>query len=203
MKKLLIIFLFIFNMPVFALDVIAESLGNISDFQNTLFQARVLKRAEFKSGLALNLNDEIEGVIIKSVEAKRGKREGYIIIHPTVIYREGIEIPFDYKNMEAKVLSFSKAELEKAEEKARLDASLTIGGHYIPGLSHIFYFFKGLATPSQNQTRIQSGMKSLYENSPLSYIEKGKEMDIKEGDYIMLKFYNTDVPLWKYNERTK
>ena len=205
MKKLFIILFLFLIMPVYALNVVVESLDNIENntAQNIYFSAKVLERAEFKSGLILDTNDIIEGIVTKSVEAKRGKRSGYIIIHPQILYSKGKSLTIDNENLEAKVLAYSKSNWKEKGAKAGLSAGLTVGSHYVPGLSQIFYFSKGLINPYENKTRLESALTSVYENSPFVYIEKGEDLNIEIGDYLILKFYYTDVPAWRYFKRTK
>lgn len=203
MKNFLaIIFCFLIS-PVFALNVVVESLSDITSFKhNVSFSAKVLERAEFKSGFVLNKNDVVQGKIIRTVEAKRIKRSGYIVIKPNAIYREGVKVNYD-RDLEAKVTAYSKTDWKKTGKTAGLSAGLTVGSHFVPGLSQIFYFSKGVLKPQDDQSRLESGVKSVYENSPFAYIEKGQDLNIEKGDYLVLKFYHSDVAKWQYFKRTK
>ena len=44
------------------------------------------------------------------------------------------------------------------------------------------------AVKNEEGNRIKSTAVSVYEASPLSYIEKGEELDIKSGESFFLKF---------------
>lgn len=204
MKKLLILLFLLIGVPAFGVNVVVESLDCVNtNNENSSFSAKVLERAEFDSGIVLNTNDEIKGTVIKTVEAKRGKRAGYIVIQPEAIYREGTKLPIEDENLEAKVVGYSKTDWKQMGKNASLSAGLTVGSHFVPGLSQMFYFSKGLLTPSEDESRLTSGVKSVYENSPFAYLEKGQDLDIEKGDYLVLKFYHADIPVWKFIKRTK
>ena len=205
MRKLFIILFLFLTIPVFALNVLVESFDNIENnsTQNMYFNARVLERAEFKSGLILNVGDVIEGIVTKSVEAKRGKRSGYAIIHLQNIHANGKSILVDDNNIEAKIIYHSKEDWKLKSANAGLHAGLTIGSFYLPGLSQLFYFSKGLIMPYENKTRFKSALASVYEHSPISYIEKGQDINTETGEYLILKLYYADVPVWRYFKRTK
>ncbi|MBQ8476043.1 hypothetical protein IJ531_03175, partial [bacterium] len=118
-------------------------------------------------------------------------------------YREGTKLPIEDENLEAKVVGYSKTDWKQMGKNASLSAGLTVGSHFVPGLSQMFYFSKGLLTPSEDESRLTSGVKSVYENSPFAYLEKGQDLDIEKGDYLVLKFYHADIPVWKFIKRTK
>mgnify|MGYP005803824375 CR=1 FL=1 len=87
--------------------------------------------------------------------------------------------------------------------KMGLNAGLTVGGYYVKGLGQIFYFSKGLIKPDEGRNRIQSAFHNVYENTPFVFLEKGEEVNIEEGDLLVLKFYHSDVPKWRFIKRQK
>lgn len=51
--------------------------------------------------------------------------------------------------------------------------------------------------PKRGKTRLASGGRCAYKNSPLVYVEKGTEMKVRNGDYLKLNFYDAQKPKWK------
>lgn len=201
MKKLLLLFCLFFITPAsFALNVVVESQSNISkETESADFSAKVLEAAEFTDGTTLEEGAVLNGKIIKAVEAKRGKRNAYIVIQP-VSYTIGNTVKtIEDKNLEAKVVGYSK----KDYKKMGLDAGLAVGGYFVKGLGQIFYFSKGLIMPDDGKSRVSSAIHNVYENTPFVYIEKGEEVEIEEGDMLVLKFYHADVPKWRILKRQK
>ena len=191
-------------MPAKAINITAESMVNINkNTENAKFSAKVIEGKSFKNSYGFYKNDIIQGTITKYVEPKRAKRKAYVIVGPEVVYRNNKKLSYDYKDIEAKVIMYSEKNIKEMGVKGGVSAGLYAGSHYVPGLSQAFYFSKGFIKPNEGETRLKSGAKSVYENSALSYIEKGEDLYIKQGDYITMKLYYKDVPKWRYFKRTK
>ncbi len=203
MKKIILILgLFLFANAAFASNVVVESLTDVSGENSTGdFSVKVLEQAELTEGIIVDENAIINGKIIKKVEAKRGKRNAYIVICP-ISYTNGagdVVTLIENSDLEAKVVGYSKKDLKKMG----LDAGLAVGGHFIKGMGQIFYFSKGLIVPDKDKGRIETAAHNVYENSPFVYIEKGQDVGIEKGDYLVLKFYHSDVPKWRPIKRKK
>jgi len=202
-KFLTILFLFL-SIPSFAINIVVQSTVNINKgSKNTEFSAKVVDGESFKNSYGFYLDDIIKGTITDYIEPKRAKRSAYIIVSPKTVYRNNKKLSYDYSNIEAKVIKYTKKDYKETGIKAGVSVGLKAGSNYIPGLSPIYYFTKGFVHPEKGEKRIASGAKSVYENSPLSYIEKGDDLYIKNGDYLIMKLYYKDVPKWRYFKRTK
>ncbi len=205
MKRIIIsaLFLFCSMVPSAAENVMVESLSSFEENDNIYsFKARVVEGAIFDSGLVFEQNSTIKGEIVKTIDPKRGKRNGYIIIRPisyTIPSNDNETKNIDDEFLEAKVVGYSK----KNFAKMGLNAGLTVGGHYVKGLGQIFYFSKGLIKPDEGRNRIQSAFHNVYENTPFVFLKKGEEVNIEEGDLLVLKFYHSDVPKWRFIKRQK
>ena len=70
-----------------------------------------------------------------------------------------------------------------------LSAASTAGGILlnIPGLGQAVSFVKG-AVKDPDENRLKSGVKQIYKDSPLSYIEEGKEVVLAPDSIFVLKF---------------
>lgn len=78
-----------------------------------------------------------------------------------------------------------KFELNKAE--VAKTAALGVGGYFVKGLSLGYHAVEG-AVKNEEGNRAKSSVVSVYKNSPLSYVENGQELEIKEGDLFSFTF---------------
>ena len=77
----------------------------------------------------------------------------------------------------------------------------TVVNKAVPGASQIYDVSKGLVHPAEGQTRLQSAAKNIIDDSPLKLLKKGRDLDIKKGDKIFLKFYHNNIPKWCFIAR--
>ena len=60
-----------------------------------------------------------------------------------------------------------------------------VGDYFLQGVSYGISFVDGIVTNNEGN-RLKSGVKQVYDDSFLSYIEYGQEIEIKEGDAFYL-----------------
>ena len=204
MKKIIVMLFLLLSIPVMAINITAQSNVDINkDTKDIEFSAKVIKGDSLKNNYGFYRDDIIEGTIVEYIEPKRAKRAAYIIVAPKHVYRNNQKLSYNYNDIEIKVKKYSKKSFKEAGIKGGVTAGLRAGGIHIPGLSQIYYFSKGFLKPEKDKTRLASGARSVYENSPLSYIEKGKELCIEKGDSLALSIYYKNVPKWQYFKKTK
>ena len=126
------------------------------------------------------------GRVIKVVNGQIGKRKGYFVFQPThtLKYEEWANVERD---MYIKV-SFYKPFDKKQAAKNLANIGLTTAAGkilHVPVLSQGISFVKGVKN-AENGERIVSGVKQVYEDSPLSYVEKGDEFKVTEGQEVKL-----------------
>ncbi len=202
MKKIFytILFYFLITPFVFAQNILVESLTDFNTNDNEkVFSAKVVEETELSDGKIIKANSTINGTILKTVDAKRGKRNAYIVIQPESFEIDGVVHLIEDENLEAKVVGYSKRDYKKTA----LDAGLAVGGYFVKGLSQVFYFSKGLIIPDEDKSRIKTAFHNVYENTPFVYIEKGEDVDIEKGDLLVLKVYHSEVPKWRFIKRNK
>ena len=66
-------------------------------------------------------------------------------------------------------------------------AALTAGNYFVHGISAGYTAIEG-AVKNEEDNRLKSSAVALYESTPLSYSEKGKDIVIKKGDKFYLRF---------------
>ena len=202
MKKIFytILFYFLITPFVFAQNILVESMTDFNTNDNEkVFSAKVVEETELSDGKIIKANSTINGTILKTVDAKRVKRNAYIVIQPESFEIDGVVHLIEDENLEAKVVGYSKRDYKKTA----LDAGLAVGGYFVKGLSQVFYFSKGLIIPDEDKSRIKTAFHNVYENTPFVYIEKGEDIDIEKGDLLVLKVYHSEVPKWRFIKRNK
>ena len=81
-----------------------------------------------------------------------------------------------------------KEELKKIPPfKVMKNAALMVGNYFIKGISIAYHFGEGFVK-NEKDNRFKSGVTNAYEESPLSYIGEGEQLDIKVGDDFYLVF---------------
>lgn len=178
----LVIFLILSSTCAFAETVVVEALNDFSTVssQNTL-TVRILNNIQLDESLTINSGDILTGKIIDVTQPKRLKRDAKFSFKITDVKDANgslTHLTNDYVGTYTTKLN--KADLAKS-------AALSVGNHFVKGISIGFYAVEG-AVENEEGNRIKSTAKSVYENSPLSYAEKGKNLYIKSGDKFYLKF---------------
>ena len=64
---------------------------------------------------------------------------------------------------------------------------LMVGSYFVKGLSIGVSFVEGFAK-NEKDNRFKSGVANAYEESPISLVEKGDELEIKTGDDFYFVF---------------
>lgn len=155
-----------------------------------------MEEHKLKNGINFEYGSIIKGRMLEVKLPKRGKRDAYFIFMPEsyTIPSKKITKSLRHKNLEAKLSGYEKLNKIKLIEKTGVYA----GGIAIPGISQAYWFSKGSIKPQKGQTRTKSGLNSVYENSPISYIEQGDELIVKEGRFLKMEFYLANQPKWKF-----
>ena len=67
------------------------------------------------------------------------------------------------------------------------NGALMVGSYFVKVLSIGVAFVEGVAKNEQDN-RLKSGVTNAYEESPISLVEKGEQLDIKTGDDFYFVF---------------
>lgn len=137
----------------------------------------------------LKKDDILHCNVIEVTNAKRGKRAASFTVCPTSFTSEGQTTKIDenyYGKYSAKV--FSKEELKNIDKmQVGKKAAVTVGNHFMKGVAPAVSLAEGIIK-NEDGHPLQSGIKQVYKDSPLSYVEKGKELDLTSNDEFYLIF---------------
>lgn len=184
MKKILLI---VFIMFFLTLNVEAKTLKVISlksfstEFPATTFEVQTIQKENIRD-VILEQGTIISGIVLKVEPPKIGKRNSCFEFIPIEITYRGITKKIKHPTGIAKVLGYNPTTpKERTFSIARKAANL-----FLRGAISVIEFTHG-AVKAQNGHRIKSGVMEAYDDSFLSYIERGKELHINKGDILILK----------------
>lgn len=189
MKKLIIsIFLVLVtagtSFAATAVKVIAKDDYTTADPKNN-FKVKTINNLIFEDGYKIPEGTIITGKVIKVKNATRGKRDAYFDFYPTEFKNGNQKEKIKEPKFIARVYNYEPLDKKELAESAGKAAA----GFIVTGASQGISFIQGIVTPQEGENRLTSGFKKVYKDSPLSYVEKGEELNIKEGDEIYLKVY--------------
>lgn len=178
--------------PIFAKTIPVESLKDFStEHPTNTFSVKVLDELTLDKNITLQSGDILDGEIVDVKNAKRLKRNATFTFVPEYLTKtDGQEIKITGYHPAKYTQKLNKVEIAK-------DAALTVGNHFVQGISMGYKTIEGVVKNEQNN-RLKSGANALYESTPLSYIEKGKEIIIPKNQNFLLNF-KTDKPATEPN----
>ena len=137
----------------------------------------------------IGVNSILECQVLRIVDPKRLKRNASFYVKPLSYTVDGTVCEIEeeyYGKYSAFVLS--KEEIKEIPAgKVIKKAAMTVGDYFVKGLSTCVAFVQGFAK-NKKDNRLKSGVVNAYEESPLSYISEGQQLDIKVGDDFYLVF---------------
>jgi hypothetical protein len=184
MKKILL-FLLLIASPVWAVSIEVEALQDFS----TVRPAKTLRVQTttniYFDELLIPQGAVLTGSVFDVRSPKRLKQNASFSFIPT-----SYSVGNKQTSINGKFIGKYAATLDKG--KLATNAALSAGNHLImPFLSTGFHLVKG-AVKNEEDNRLKSSAIAAYEASPLSYVEKGKDLEIRKGDVFVLKFHEND-----------
>ena len=187
MKKIILSLLFIFALqfPVKAEIMAVQAMNNISTTKpNEVVIVKVIRDCRLDN-VDLKIGYILEGKMLSVKQPKRLKKDASFTFYPT-----------EYKDLNGQTQRFTKVYVGEFSSKFEVDpvklaksAVLTVGNHFVKGISAGYYAVEG-AVKNEDNKRVKSAVHNVYENSPLVYVEKGDQLNIKPNTCFGLKFDN-------------
>ena len=150
---------------------------------------KVVSGAEL-GGLMLNEGDVIHCEVLSVTPPAVGKRDASFAVKPISV-NSGTPIEGNWVgNYSKRVLS--KDELKNIDAgKVAVSATKKVGGLFVKGFGQGVSFAEGVVE-NKGKKPIRSGIKKVYKDSPLSYVEKGDELTISPEDTFYFVFKSAD-----------
>ena len=168
---------------VFAEDMKVMALKDFSTDKPSEIKVQVLQTMKLDEGVVIEQGSVVTGFMIDVIPAKRLKRDAtFSFMHTGYVTpkREQYSINRKYVGKFSPKIEIDKTELAKT-------AALSVGDFFVKGLSTGFYAVQG-AIKNEKENRFVSSVQNVYENSLLSYIEKGGATCIKAQSMFTFRF---------------
>lgn len=182
----LILLAFMIMQPVIAKNVKVEALSDFStENPPSVWRVKVIEGFIADSGFIVRPNSIIEGRIEDVVSPKRLKRSANFTFIPQTYYDPKLGYTQDLKqDIEGKYSALSDVTAKSVAKQGAVTAgNILIGSFVGPGVA----LLEG-AVKNEEGNRAKSAAISVYENSPLSYVNKGKELEFKKGQVFIMNF---------------
>ena len=187
MKNFLLILLsFIIIQPVMAKNVKVEALDDFSTANPpSVWRVKIVEGFTTDSGFTINTDSIIEGKIEKVSSPKRLKRSANFTFIPQKYYdsQEGYT-----KDITQQIEGKYSAMTDVTAKSVAKTGAITAGNIFISGFIGPSVALVEGAVKNEEGNRAKSAAVSVYENSPFSYVEKGKELEIKKGQVFVMSF---------------
>ena len=186
MKKIILILLLLMACPVFAKNVKVEA---VSDFSTEnppeVWSVKVVEGFTTKGGYPVYAGSIIKGRIENVKDPKRLKRNATFTFIPTDYFDYNTQQWLQIDNqIEAKYSSLSDIDAKSiAKTGATVVGNKLLDGFFGPGVALV----EG-AVKNEQGNRAKSAVVSVYESTPLSYANKGKELVIEQGRIFVMNF---------------
>lgn len=187
MKKLILtIFALLIVAPAMAKDIKVEALADFSTINPPkMWQVKTLESFVADNGIVVHQDTIITGKIEKVKSAKRLKRNATFRFVPKTYFDPQVGYNQDVKRyFEGKYSSRSDLDAKTLAKKGAVTAgNMLIGSFVAPTVGLV----EG-AIKNERGNRAKSAAISAYESTPLSYANKGKELEFKQGQVFIMNF---------------
>ena len=187
MKKfLLILFMLLITSPVMAKNVKVEALSNFSTANPPkTWKLKVVEGFVADNGIIIHEGTIFEGQITNVTSPKRLKRPASFTFIPQTYFDPYKGITRDVKrDFQGKYSSKTEMTAGNLAKKGAMTAgNMLVGAFVAPTVGLV----EG-AVKNNEGNRAKSAVVSAYENTPLSYASKGKELEFKKGQIFIMNF---------------
>ena len=203
MKKFcssLFLLLIMLSQPVLAKPIAVEAMSNFTtENPPKEMSIKLLEDVAVDDNLMIKAETVVDGKVVDVTDPKRLKRNASFTFVPT-----------SYKDKNGKIVTIKKyypAKYTTKINKGQLakSAALGVGSFFVKGLSLGYSAVEG-AIKNEQDNRFKSSVTEVYQDSPLSYVEKGEELIIEKGQIFFLNFKTKDdvpeedKPNYEYTE---
>lgn len=203
MKKFcwtIFLLLIILSQPVLAKPIAVEALSDFTtENPPKEMSIKLLEDIAIDDTLTIKAETIVDGNVVDVTDPKRLKRNASFTFVPTSYKDERGQVVVIKNYYPAKYTTkVNKGQLAKS-------AALSVGNFFVKGLSIGYSAVEG-AIKNEKDNRFKSSVTEVYQDSPLSYVEKGEELVIEKGQLFFLNFRTKDdvpeedKPNYEYTE---
>lgn len=172
--------------PAFAKNVKVQAMSDFSTANPPeMWKLKIVEGFVADNGFVVYADSIIEGRIENVTEPKRLKRNAKFVFVPVNYYdsynKENKEIN---KNLVGKYSSLTDVSAASVVKTGAVAA----GSHFVSGLIGPGVALVEGAVKNDEGNRAKSAAVSVYESTPLSYMSKGKKLEISEGQIFIMNF---------------
>lgn len=188
------------SQPVLAKPIAVEALSDFTtENPPKEMSIKVLEDIAVDDTLTIKAETIVDGNVVDVTDPKRLKRNASFTFVPTS-YR-------DERGQVVVIKNYYPAKYTTKVNKGQLakSAALGVGSFFVKGLSIGYSAVEG-AIKNEKDNRFKSSVTEVYQDSPLSYVEKGEELVIEKGQLFFLNFKTKDdvpeedKPNYEYTE---
>ena len=203
MKKFcwtIFLLLIMLSQPVLAKPIAVEALSDFTtENPPKEMSIKLLEDIAVDDTLTIKAETIVDGNVVDVTDPKRLKRNASFTFVPTSYKDERGQVVVIKNYYPAKYTTkVNKGQLAKS-------AALGVGNFFVKGLSIGYSAVEG-AIKNEKDNRFKSSVTEVYQDSPLSYVEKGEELVIEKGQLFFLNFKTKDdvpeedKPNYEYTE---
>lgn len=174
------------GVPAYAKNVKVQAVSGFStENPPKIWSVKIVEGLTAKNGFVIYAGSVIEGRIENVTDPKRLKRNAGFTFVPVKYYDYYTGKVWDVEqNLEGKYSSLTDVNAKSvAKTGAVVVGNKLIDGFFGPGVALV----EG-AVKNEQGNRAKSAAVSVYESTPFSYISKGKELCIQEGQVFVMNF---------------
>lgn len=188
------------SQPVLAKPIAVEALSDFTtENPPKEMSIKLLEDIAVDDTLTIKAETIVDGNVVDVTDPKRLKRNASFTFVPTS-YR-------DERGQVVVIKNYYPAKYTTKVNKGQLakSAALGVGSFFVKGLSIGYSAVEG-AIKNEKDNRFKSSVTEVYQDSPLSYVEKGEELVIEKGQLFFLNFRTKDdvpeedKPNYEYTE---
>lgn len=160
---------------------------------------KVLVDSKLADATELKEGDSVHFEVVEVKNPKRLKQNAKFKLQAKYyIDTKGVKHEFKHETFAKYTTILDKKDIAK-------NVAVGVGNYFVKGLSVGVAAVEGVVK-NEEGNRVKSSIKSVYDASPLSYVEKGQPIQLSKGDYFLLKFNipdfedeeDEDVPNYEY-----
>lgn len=186
MKKLfLLLVMLIFSTSVYAKNVKVEAMSDFSTVNPPEFWSVKIVDGFMIEDYPVYAGSVVKGKIESVADPKRLKRNANFTFIPTDYYdyktQQWYEIKRDFSGKYSSLTDVSAKSIAKT-------GAVAVGNKLVDGFFGPSVALVEGSVKNEKGNRAKSAVVSVYESTPISYVNKGKELEIKQGQIFVMSF---------------